>query len=92
MSMQPTPWRLVNDKIENIQIVDADDNVVLSQPRACWSSKWKTLADMHDLVGINSDDERAKWAKFIEVQLETLNGIVEAVNEEYAPAIQPGLA
>lgn len=91
MSIKSTPWRLVTDKIENIQIVDANDNVVLSQPRACWSSKWKTLEDMNDLVGIRAEDERKRWAEAIEEQMETLNGIVEAVNEKYAPAIKMSL-
>lgn len=86
MSIQPTPWRLVNDKIDNIQIVDANDTVVLSQPRPCWSSKWKTLDDMNNLVGIYGQ-KRAEWAEAIEEQLDTLNGIIEAVNEKYAPVV-----
>jgi hypothetical protein len=86
MSIQPTPWRLVNDKIHNIEIVDANGTVVLSQPHACWSSRWNTVEDMYNLVGIEAS-KRGEWAKAIEDQLDTLNGIIEAVNEKYAPAV-----
>jgi hypothetical protein len=86
MSIQPTPWRLINDTIDNVQIVDADDKVVLSQPRACWKSSWKTVDDMNNLVGLRGT-ERAEWAAALEEQLDTLNGIIDAVNEKFAPVV-----
>lgn len=88
MAINPTPWRLVNEVIQTVQIVDANDEVVISQPRACESSKWKTLEDMYALKGIEAS-KRQEWEDAIQNQLDTLNGIIEAVNEKFEPVAAP---
>lgn len=88
MAINPTPWRLVNEVIHKVEIVDANDVVVVEQPRACEGSSWKTLEDMYALKGI-SGSERQEWADALQNQLDTLNGIVDAVNEKFEPVHTP---
>jgi hypothetical protein len=88
MAINPTPWRLVNEVIHNVQIVDANDVVIISQPRACYSSAWNSLDDMDALKGIDAS-KRQEWGDAIQNQLDTLNGIIEAVNEKFEPAATP---
>ncbi len=88
MAINPTPWRLVNEVIHKVEIVDANDVVVVEQPRACESSSWKTLDDMYALKGISASEKQA-WGEAIQNQLDTLNGIIEAVNEKFEPVAAP---
>jgi hypothetical protein len=88
MAINPTPWRLVNDVIHKVEIVDANDEVIVSQPRACDSSSWKSLDDMYALKGIDAS-KRQEWGDAIQNQLDTLNGIIEAVNEKFEPVAAP---
>lgn len=84
MTIYQTPWRINSEDLRVLEILDANDNVVLAFNRVCWSSKWKSQEDIDNLTGIRPAD-REEWGTLLQDQSDSIKALVSAVNEKYAP-------